>query len=141
MTVSQAFDLEKQILLSLPANPFPVYEKELARVGKTSYVRFDLNDYSTPYTMAKKSVQVVADLNTVRIMNGLTEVASHKRSWDKGAQIEDPTHLEELKERKQEAKEHRGMDRLHRSAPTTTKMFELAAKRGQNLGALTSGQP
>ncbi len=139
MTVAQAFELEKQSLLALPPNPFPVYEKEVVRVGKTPYVRYDLNDYSAPYTMAKKTVQVVADLETVRIMNGLTEIACHKRSWDKGAQIEDPRHIEELKERKQEAKQHRGMDRLHQAAPASEKMFQIAAKRGQNLGALTSG--
>jgi transposase len=139
MTVAQAFELEKQHLLALPPNPFPVYEKEVVRVGKTPYVRFDLNDYSASYKLAKKSVHVVADLETVKIMDGLTEVACHKRSWDKGCQIEDPKHIEELKERKQEAKKHRGMDRLSQEAPTSTKLLMMAAERGQNLGGLTSG--
>jgi transposase len=139
MTVAQAFELEKQSLLELPDNPFPVYERHSVRVGKTPYIRYDLNDYSVPYTLARKTVQVVADLENVRVMNGLTEVACHKRSWDKGAQNENPQHIEELKERKQEAKKHRGMDRLHHAAPAAVKMLELAAKQGQNLGALTTG--
>ena len=139
MTVAEAFELEKPSLLALPDNPFPVYEKHSIRVGKTPYIRYDLNDYSVPYTLAKKTVQVVADLESVRVMDGLTEVARHNRSWDKGAQIENPQHIEELKERKQEAKKHRGMDRLHHAAPATAKILELAAKRGQNLGALTTG--
>jgi hypothetical protein len=139
MTVAQAFELEKQNLLALPANPFPVYEKEVVRVGKTPYVRFDLNDYSTSYKLAKKTVQVVADLETVRIMDGLSEVACHKRSWDKGCQIENPQHIEELQERKKEAKKHRGMNRLAQEVPASTELLKMAAERGQNLGGLTSG--
>ena len=135
MTVRQAFELEKPSLLSLPDNPFPVYERESVRVAKTPYIRFDLNDYSVPSTLVRKTLQVVADLETVRIMDGLTEVAAHQRSWDKGSQIENPQHIEELKERKKEAKQHRGMDRLHQSAPTAAKVLELAAQRGENLGA------
>jgi transposase len=139
MTVAQAFELEKPSLLDLPDNPFPVYEKHSVRVSKTPYIRYDLNDYSVPYKLVRKTVQVVSDLESVRIMDGLTEVARHKRSWDKGGQIENPQHIEELKERKQEAKKHRGMDRLHHAAPATAKILELAAKHGQNLGALTTG--
>lgn len=139
MSVAQAFELEKSNLLTLPENQFPVYEKCSARVGKTPYIRFDLNDYSVPHTLVRKTLQVVADLHTVRVMDGLTEVACHKRSWDKGAQVEDRKHIEELIERKQEAKKHRGMDRLRHASPTVAKILQLAAQRGQNLGGLTSG--
>ncbi|MGI0084699.1 MAG: IS21 family transposase, partial [Nitrososphaerales archaeon] len=139
MTVAQAFELEKPSLLSLPDNPFPVYERDSVRVGKTPYIRFDLNDYSVPHSLVRKTLQVVADLEKVRVMDGLREVACHKRSLDKGDQIEDPQHIEALKERKLEAKKDRGMDRLHHAAPTTGKILELAAQRGQNLGALTTG--
>ncbi len=139
MSVGQAFELEKPSLLALPENPFPAYERQSVRAGKTPYIRFDLNDYSVPHTLVRKTLQIVADLEHVRVMNGLTEVACHRRSWDKGGQIEDPRHIEELKEQKQEAKKHRGMDRLHHASPTAAKILQLAAQRGQNLGALTYG--
>jgi transposase len=139
MTVGEAFELEKPSLMALPDNPFPVYEKCSVRVGKTPYVRYDMNDYSVPYMLVRKAVQVVSDLERVCVMEGSTEVARHKRSWEKGVQVENPQHIEELKERKQEAKKHRGMDRLHHAAPAARKILELAAKRGQNLGALTTG--
>lgn len=139
MTVAQAFELEKPSLLQAPENPFPVYERQSIRVGKTPYIRFDLNDYSVPHSLVRKTVQVVADLKTVRVLDGLKEVANHERCWDKGGQIEDTQHIEELKEAKQEAKKHRGMDRLHHASPTTAKILQLAAQRGQNLGALTFG--
>lgn len=139
MTVGEAFELEKPTLLALPENPFPVYERTSVRVGKTPYLRFDLNDYSVPHTMVRKTVQVVADLQHIRVMDGLAEVVCHQRSWDKEGQVEDPKHIEKLKEQKQEAKKHRGMDRLHHASPTTAKILQLAAQRGQNLGALTTG--
>lgn len=139
MTVAQAFELEKPNLLNLPENPFPVYERVSVRVGKTPYVRFDLNDYSVPHTLVRKTVQVVADLESVRVMDGLTEMAYHQRTWDKACQIENPQHIEQLKELKSESKKHRGMDRLHHASPTTAKILQLAAERGQNLGALTTG--
>ena len=82
---------------------------------------------------------MVADLETVRVMNGLTEVACHRRSWSKGDQVEEEKHIQELKERKKEGKCHRGMDRLYHAAPATRQILTLAAQRGQNLGALTTG--
>lgn len=139
MTVNEAFELEKPNLLSLPNNPFPVYERDSVRVGKTPYIRFDLNDYSVPYTLVRKTLQVVADLETIRVMDGLNEVACHKRCWDKGCQIEDAKHIDELKEIKQEAKRHRGIDKLHHAAASAKRILQMAAERGQNLGGLTTG--
>ena len=124
---------------SMPDNPFPAYERDSVRVGKTPYIRFDLNDYSVPFSLVRKTLQVVANFETVRVMDGLNEVACHKRSWDKGCQIENPKHIDELKEVKREAKKHRGIDRLRHAAPTATKILQLAAHRGQNLGGLTTG--
>jgi len=33
----------------LPANGYPTEERKQVSVGKTPYVRFDLNDYSVPH--------------------------------------------------------------------------------------------
>lgn len=139
MTVREAFELEKENLRPLPDNPFPAYDRAQVRVGKTPYVRFDLNDYSVPYTLVKKTLSVVSDMKTVRILDGGQEVASHARCWDRGGQIENPAHIKELEEHKKEAGQHRGMDRLHHTAPSSRGMLKVAAERGDNLGGLTSG--
>jgi len=47
-TVREAFIAEVPQLMRLPDNPPPVHERVEVRVGKTPYVRFDLNDYSCP---------------------------------------------------------------------------------------------
>jgi Mu transposase-like protein len=48
MTVRQALAQEQPQLLPLPENPYPVEEQLAVKVGKTPYVRFDLNDYTVP---------------------------------------------------------------------------------------------
>ena len=48
-TVRQAFEDEQGILMPHPNTPFPAYERLEVEVGKTPYVRFDLNDYSVPH--------------------------------------------------------------------------------------------
>ena len=75
MTVAQAFAQEVPRLLQLPANPYPVEERVVVKVGKTPYVRFDLNDYSVPHTHVRKTLTVLADTKTVRILDAQTVVA------------------------------------------------------------------
>jgi len=139
MTVREAFELEKENLLPLPDNPFPAYDRAEVSVGKTPYVRFDLNDYSVPHTFVKRTLSVVADMKVVRILDGGQEIASHPRCWERGGQIENQAHIKELEERKKEASQHRGMDRLRHAAPSSRDMVKIAAERGNNLGGLTSG--
>jgi transposase len=138
-TVGQAFEIEKKSLLALPADHFPAHGMTLVRIGKTPYARFDLNCYSVPHTHVGKSLTVVATLNTVRILDGATEVARHKRSFDRDQQLEDPSHIEKLIEVKAAAKQHRGLDRLSYAVPSSRALFEKAALHGQNLGGLTTG--
>lgn len=48
ISVGEAFEKERPSLIALPDNPFPTDERIEVSVGKTPYVRFDLNDYSVP---------------------------------------------------------------------------------------------
>lgn len=138
-TVRSMFEEERPRLLALPADRFAASDRVEAHVGKTPYVRFDANDYSVPHTRVRRVVTVVADAATVRVMDGLDEIARHERSWSKGQQIEDESHLVQLVERKREAREGRGMDRLSRSAPATRDFLVAVAERGGNLGSHTVG--
>jgi Mu transposase, C-terminal domain len=122
----------------LPDNPFPSEELTEVRVGKTPYVRFDLNDYSVPHTCVRRTLVVVADLGTVRVLKGNEVVATHARSFDRDGQIEDPAHIEALVEHKREARRHRGIDRLHHAVPASRRFFVELASRGGNLGATTT---
>jgi hypothetical protein len=138
MTVAQAFADEASKLLPLPADRFAADERMMVKVGKTPYVRFDLNDYSVPFVHVRKNLLVLANLDTVRILEGATVVATHARSFDKGVQVEDPAHVAELVDWKQQARQSRGMDRLHHAVPASQAFFLALAQRGGNLGGMTS---
>jgi transposase len=137
-TVRQAFAEEQSRLLPLPAEPFPTDEVTEVEIGKTPYARFDLNDYSIPHTLVCRTLTAAASLETVRILDGTTTVATHPRSWDQGQQIEDPAHIDTLVEQKARARRHRGLDRLSTAAPSAQKLLVLAAERGGNLGNMTA---
>ena len=138
MIVLQAFEAERAKLLALPQHEFALGERVAVAVGKTPYVRFDLNDYSTPYTHVQRTLAVLADEHTVRILDGAAELARHERCWDRGQQIEDPAHVQRLVEHKRAARAHRACDRLAQAAPARTTLLERAAARGDNLGSITA---
>jgi transposase len=138
LSVRAAFAEELPRLLPLPDNPYPLLERVAVKVGKTPYVRFDLNDYSLPHTKVQRLLTVLADPHEVRIVAGAQVLACHRRSYDKGAQIEDAAHVEALVANKRAARRHRGTDRLAQVAPASRDLLIRAAERGDNLGAITA---
>ncbi len=138
MTVREAFAKEQPKLLALPANPYVTDEHMPVSMGKTPYARFDMNDYSVPHTNVRKTLTIVASPERVRILDGSEVVASHQRSYDKGAQIEDPSHIKQLVERKAQAREQRGMSRLKQAVPASADLLIGAAERGEGIGGITS---
>ena len=138
MTVREAFAEEQPRLLALPANPYVTSERKEVTVGKTPYVRFDLNDYTVPHTQVRKTLTVVADPERVRVLDGAEVVASHPRSYDKGCQIEEPAHINKLVECKAQARAQRGMSRLMQAVPASMELLERAAERGEGIGGITS---
>jgi hypothetical protein len=124
-------------MLSLPDNPYPVYERKDVKVGKTPYARFDLNDYSVPYRFVQQTVTVMATTEAVQIFKDAELIAKHKRSYSKGQQVECLEHVRELEERKENGQKHRAIDRLRHAAPSARELLSLAAERGHNLGGLT----
>jgi transposase len=134
ITVAEALEKERPLLLRLPEHRF---ECDLLRVvssGKTPYVRFDRNLYSIPHTLVRRPLTLVASAELVRLLNGEREVARHRRSYETGATIEDPEHVEGLARDKRNAREARGRDRLGQLVPETERLFEELAMRGANLG-------
>ncbi len=138
VSVRQAFERERAQLLTLPDNPFPTDEREEVCVGKTPYVRFDRNDYSVPHTHVRRLLTVLASPTEVRVLDGAEVIARHARSYDKGAQIEDPAHIAALTARKRQARQHRATDRLVQAAPNSRELLTQAGARGENLGSITA---
>ena len=138
LSVRQAFEVERGKLLALPQREFALGERVATAVGKTPYVRFDLNDYSVPHTHVQRTLAVLADEQTVRILDGAAELARHARCWDRGQSIENPAHVQRLVEHKRAARVHRACDRLAQAAPAAATLLERAAARGDSLGSITA---
>ena len=118
-SVREVFAEEAPRLLPLPDNPAPLLERVAVTVGKTPYVRFDLNDYTVPHTHVRRVLTVLADPHEVRVVDRGTVLACHPRSYDSGAQIEQPGHVQALVEHKRSARQHRATDRLVQAAPAS----------------------
>jgi hypothetical protein len=138
-SVRECFEEERPRLLALPENPFPSEERIVVRVPKTPYARFDWNDYSVPHAYVRRSLEVRATVDTVRILDAGAVIATHQRCYDRGAQIEEARHIQDLADQKRSARRGRAMDRLHHAAPSAAKFFAAAASRGVHLAALTRG--
>jgi transposase len=139
LRVGEAFRQERSHLVPLPENPFPTDEMVAVTVGKTPYARFDLNDYSVPHTAVRRMLTVRATPERVRVVDGVALLADHPRSYDRGAQIEDPAHIATLVAYKRQAHQHRATNRLMQAAPASRELLVRAAARGSNLGSLTMG--
>jgi hypothetical protein len=133
--VRQAWGDEKCRLLDFPDDHFPTHDRKEVKVGKQPYARFDGNDYSLPHEHVRRRVTVWATPEVVRLAIGDRVVAEHMRSFDKGAQIEDPDHITALVKAKREGRVGRGQDRLHHAVPRSAELLEGAARRGHNLGS------
>ena len=137
-SVRQAFEAEAPKLLPLPPHEFALGQRVAVTVDKTPYIRFDLNDYSVPHTHVRRTLAVLADEHTVRILDGTVELARHDRCWDRGQCIESMAHVQRLVEHTRAARAHRGLDRLAQAAPAASTLLERAAARGENLGSITA---
>jgi transposase len=136
-TVLSAFEKEKPALIELTGNPYPCAERKDVQVGKTPYIRYDLNDYSVPHKFVRRQLTVRATPDAVKIFDVAEEVAHHIRCYDKGHQIEDQAHVKALEKYKEEGRKHRAIDELRHAAPSSQEFMKQAAERGHNLGRLT----
>jgi transposase len=132
-TVASAFEEERPMLLTLPAHPFDTDLIRVVRSDKTIYVRFDQNDYSIPPEAVGRALTLVASPGIVRILDGATELAEHRRSYDRLARIEDPNHIEALLNQKQKATGSVRGTRLEHAVPESRQLLDAAFSRGESI--------
>ncbi len=136
--VEDALTEERPRLLPLPQHPFESDLVRPAASGKTPYIRFDLNDYSIPHTLVGKPLTLIASEKIVRIADGESVVAHHRRCYDRLQIVEDPAHLRALAEQKRHAHELRGRDRIRTACAHAEAFLDAIALRGGHLGGTTS---
>jgi transposase len=133
-TVASAFEEERPRLLTLPAHPFDTDLIRVVRSDKTIYVRFDQNDYSIPPEAVGRALTLVASPGgIVRILDGATELAQHRRSYDRLARIEDPNHIEALLNQKRKATGSARGTRLEHAVPESRQLLDASFSRGESI--------
>jgi transposase len=137
-TVAEAFEEEGEHLLPLPAHPFETDQLLAIRSGKTIYVRFDRNDYSIPHTAIQRPLTLIASDIQVRILDGQTAIARHRRSYDKRQRITAPEHQQALLKHKRKALGATPNSRLLAVVPEVEELLEAAFSRGEPVGAQTA---
>lgn len=137
-TVRDCLAEEQKHLLPLPQPPPSTDLVQPVAVDKTACVRFDRNFYSVPPDYAQQTLALVADDQTVRLLDGGNAVAQHARCFGKKQLIESPQHRALLCRRKTGASESRGRDRLRTAIPGIDPLFARWVEGGRNVGCLTS---
>lgn len=136
--VFEAFEQEKARLIPLPSHRFETDLVKTVRSDKTIYVRFDLNDYSIPHSFVGRPLTLVASKETVRLLDGTTQVARHPRSYDRHQRITDPAHIAALVEQKRKALGATAVGRLRQAVTNIEQFLESAFQRGESVARQTT---
>lgn len=136
-TVAEAFAEERPRLHPLPQQPPAVAVPVAVRAKKTIYVRFDGNDYSIPPDKVGRPLTLLADPSTVRLLDGVAEVARHVRSYDRWARIEDPRHTAALLAIKRRALAATTPSVLGQEIPEVEAFLSAAFEKGEVPGRVT----
>ncbi|NUP08838.1 MAG: IS21 family transposase [Polyangiaceae bacterium] len=136
-SIRELLEEERPRLIPLPEHRFELDLVRPIASGKTPYVRFDGNDYSIPHTLVGRPLTIAASETSIRILDGSEIVAQHRRSYDRGARIEDRTHLEALGAEKQRASELRGRDRLRAACASATPFLAALGERHDRIAGQT----
>jgi transposase len=134
-SVAEAWEQEKPRLLPLPAHPFVAELLRPVRQRKGIYVPFDLNHYSIPHTDVDRALTLAASDTTVRILDGATEIASHRRSYERDQYIDEAGHEQTLLETKRKARGSSPSGRLFAAVPEARAFLQAAFSKGENAGS------
>ncbi len=137
-TIADCLAEETPRLLPLPS-PLPATDLVTpVLIDKTAFARFESNIYSVPPDYVERTLTLVADDRTVRLLDGATVVTQHARSFGHRQKIELPEHRAEIVRRKQGAAASTGGGRLRAAAPDIGVLFERWVEAGRNVGSMTA---
>jgi len=88
---------DRQAMLPLPPVAPATGWRFSTRLARDHYVRLDSNDYSVHPGVIGRRIEVVADLDRVRVLCDGKTVADHARVWAWHQALTDPDHLQAAK--------------------------------------------
>jgi transposase len=118
---------DRQAMLALPPVPPATGWRASTRLPRDHYVRLDSNDYSVHPAVVGRRIEVIADLERVRVLCEGRIVADHERVWAWHQTITDQDHLDAANRLR------RDRDRLLRPVRDTTRENEPIAVEERRL--------
>lgn len=91
--LSQFEAIDKPALKPLPATPYVYAEFKKVHLGFDYHIEVDGHYYSAPYELIKEPIEVRITENVIEIFNKNTRIASHFRSYRRGAHTTIPEHM------------------------------------------------
>ncbi|MEV0293520.1 IS21 family transposase [Nocardia sp. NPDC050710] len=88
---------DRQAMLTLAPVPPEIGWRRSGRLPRDHYIRLDSNDYWVHPAVIGRRIEIVADLDRVRVHSGGRIVADHERIWARHQTISDPAHVEAAK--------------------------------------------
>ncbi|HEU4911106.1 MAG TPA: IS21 family transposase [Actinomycetes bacterium] len=88
---------DRQAMLTLPPVAPATGWRSSLRLARDHYIRLDSNDYSVHPAVIGRRIEVVADLDRVKVFSDGKTVADHERIWGWHQTLTDPDHLEAAK--------------------------------------------
>jgi transposase len=88
---------DRQAMLALPPVAPATGWRSSTRLARDHYVRLDSNDYSVHPAVIGRRIEVIADLQRVRVLCDGKVAADHERAWAWHQTLTDPDHLEAAK--------------------------------------------
>jgi transposase len=135
-SIGQRFSRDRARALPLPEHPFDPCIQQAACVDKYQTVQFDCNRYSVPRACAYRAVTVKGYVDRVEVVDGVTLVARHSRSYARHEQILDPLHYLATLGRRPAALDHAPVLRdWHLPASFTQLRQTLEQRHGATAGA------
>jgi len=135
-TVGQRFERDRAAALSLPEQAFDPCVAVEAKTDKYQTVRFETNHYSVPRSFAFEQVTVKAYPFHIRIIARGSQVASHRRCYQRHQQILDPLHYLSILGRRPAALDHSNVFRTFKLPACFKKLRQaLEQRHGASAGA------
>lgn len=137
-TVREVWAEERSKLLPLPPHLPSTDLVVPVSVDKTASVRLATNRYSVPAKYAGLTLILEANDDTVRLLDGSTEIARHRRSHGRNQRVDDLVHRRDLVAERRAANAAPVREHLLLEIPELRIICERWVVRGRNVGSMTA---
>jgi transposase len=127
--------IDRPALRPLPSSPYEYAEWKKARVNIDYHIEIDGHYYSVPYQLVKEQVEVRFTATTIEVLFKNRRVATHPRSYKRGAHTTLSEHMPKAHKKYLEWTPSRIMDWAGKNGPNTRHLTSCIMDNRKTSGA------